>query len=66
MDDRWQLDSVDDFTGELHGMRDSVESEGAFARASASEKERGKGGGRERVRGSLVEEGDEDEERAEW
>lgn len=61
---------VDDFAGELHGMRDSAESRGAFGKAGVQARKnawRGSAGrrragecGEGRVeRGSLVEEGDE-------
>lgn len=54
---------VDGFAGELHGMRDSVESHGI--RRHECERER-RGVGEMGVRGNLVEEGSEDGEREEW
>lgn len=64
-DGNWTV-GVDGFAGELHGMRDSVESRGIWWHECERERKRETGGARGRIRGNLVEEGSEDGGRGEW
>ena len=72
-DGNWTV-GVDGFAGELHGMRDSVESHEHLVvrvrarkkRRTMEEEEGGEGRGMSRIKGNLVEEGSEDGGRVEW